>query len=160
MLSALNSLNASLYLCVWNRVDWWKWEWGDVGLKESWGERGATHTPSQGQGGATHPSAQRERGAADAPTQCERVLETGVDTYKIKKVTISKKNIFKKRLFVHIFFCLRSCKTPKENNTPAQVCCALESKSVSRAENLPLCNMCSAHKNHYRGQYLCLVQIE
>lgn len=77
-----------------------------------------------------------------------------------QKVTISKKNIFKKRLFVHIFFCLRSCKTPKENNTPAQVCCALESKSVSRAENLPLCNMCSAHKNHYRGQYLCLVQIE
>lgn len=103
MLSALNSLNASLYLCVWNRVDWWKWEWGDVGLKESWGERGATHTPSQGQGGATHPSAQRERGAADAPTQCERVLETGVDTYKIRKLQLVKK-IFQKETFRPHFF--------------------------------------------------------
>ena len=80
MLSALNSVNVSLYLRVWSRVDWRKWERGDVGLKESWGERGATYTPSQGQGGATHPSTQGERGAADAPAQCERVLETGVDT--------------------------------------------------------------------------------
>lgn len=74
------------YLCVWDSVDWWKREWWAVGWKESWGERGATHAPSQGQGGATHASAQGEGGTADTPAQCKRVLDAGVDTWDAREI--------------------------------------------------------------------------
>lgn len=141
------------YLCVCDSVDWRKWEWGDVGWKESWGERGATHTPSQGQGGATHPSTQGEGSTADTSAQCERVLETGIDTWEIRKVKLDKKGFI-------IMFISEFGRPRRQQHTAPERSCTHENQSVSRAGNVPLRDMCSTHKNHYLRQYLCLEQME